>query len=126
MSADTLTRETGAGTTAGGDNFDNPPPPELFTPDGEGDDYYSINDGIDQLEMHANEGEKTQTKDHSELPPGTEWRGYEFTDLSKTNRLLGDVATTGFDRSRPISDYGMPRVQTRRRIARVVIPRVNY
>ena len=51
-----------------------------------------------------------------DAPPGTEWRGYEFRDLSKTNRMLGDVATTGFDRRLPISDYGMPRLQTRNRI----------
>lgn len=124
MSTETLTRNTRPDAGADDNNFDDPPPAELFTPDGEGDDYYSINDGIDKLEEHANapsvtDGWEERARD---VRPG---RGYEFRDLSKTDRILGDVATTGFDRRRPISDYGMPRIQTRRRIGRIVIPGAN-
>jgi len=106
-------------SSGGGNDFTDPPPPEVFFPDGDDDDYYSIQDSIDRLELHANTDSDPDPEPPAkpdELPPGTEWRGYEFRDLSKTNRMLGDVATTGFDRRLPISDYGMPRLQTRNRI----------
>lgn len=128
MSVEAPTRDR---VVTGGDNdFTDPPPPEVYFPDGDDDDYFSIQDGIERLESHANADAGSPAKP-PEIPPGTEWRGYEFSDLSKTNRLLGDVATTGFDRRRPINDYGMPSVQTRNRIraaavGRRAIPRIIF
>ena len=102
---------------------------EVIMP-GDGD-YVDL--GIKEAELYANpndlQGEESapasSTDGWEDRARQVEYgRFYEFEDLSKVNRLLGDVATTGFDRRRPISDYGMPREQTRNRImARTVFRR---
>jgi len=57
-----------------------------------------------------------------DVQPG---RGYEVADVGRTSHFLGDVATTGFDRDRFSTPYGMPTVRTRRALSKLFIPRVN-